>query len=76
MPELAIKPMTLEEFLGWDDGTATHYELIGGFPVAMSPPAEGHRMLTVRLVSRVDAALAHRPMAELYDGVALAEDEG
>lgn len=60
MPALALKPMTLDEFLCWDDGTETHYELIGGFPMAMAPPAEAHRMLTVRLVSRIDAALARR----------------
>ncbi len=60
MSELAIKPMTLEDFLRWGDGTETHYELIGGFPVAMAPPAEAHRMLMVRLVSRIDAALARR----------------
>jgi Uma2 family endonuclease len=58
--ELAVKPMNLDEFLCWDDGTETHYELIGGFPVAMAPPAEAHRMLTVRLVSRIDAALSRR----------------
>jgi len=60
MAELAIKPMSLDEFLRWDDGTETHYELIGGFPVAMAPPAEAHRMLMVRLASRVDAALSNR----------------
>jgi Uma2 family endonuclease len=49
--------MTLEEFLRWDDGTDTRYELIDGYPVAMAPPAEGHRILAVRLVSRIDAAL-------------------
>lgn len=52
--------MTLDEFFRWDDGTQTHYELIGGFPVAMAPPAEAHRMLMVRLVSRIDAGLSHR----------------
>jgi Uma2 family endonuclease len=52
--------MTLEEFLHWDDGTETHYELIGGFPLAMAPPAEAHRILAVRLVTRIDAALASR----------------
>jgi Uma2 family endonuclease len=52
--------MTLEEFYRWDDGTETHYELIEGFPVAMAPPAEVHRALAVRLVSRVDSALAAR----------------
>jgi Uma2 family endonuclease len=60
MPEPAYRAMTLEEFLRWDDGTDTHYELIGGFPVAMAPPAEIHRVLAVRLVSRIDAALAAR----------------
>lgn len=60
MAELATKPMTLDEFLRWDDGTETHYELIGGFPVAMAPPAAAHRILATRLVSRIDAALACR----------------
>jgi Uma2 family endonuclease len=60
MAEPAISRMTLEEFLRWDDGTDTRYELIDGFPVAMAPPAEAHRILAVRLVSRIDAALAGR----------------
>src|SRR5271170_1410722 len=60
MAELAIKPMTLDEFLRWDDGTETHYELVGGFPVAMAPPAAAHRMLAVRLVSQIDTALSRR----------------
>jgi Uma2 family endonuclease len=60
MAEPAIKPMTLDEFLRWDDGTETHYELIGGFPVAMAPPAAAHRMLATRLVSRIDFALEKR----------------
>jgi Uma2 family endonuclease len=60
MAQLAMKPMTLDEFLRWDDGTETHYELIGGFPVAMAPPAEVHRILAMRLGSRIDAALAGR----------------
>lgn len=60
MAEPAIRAMTLDEFLCWDDGSATRYELIGGFPVAMAPPAEAHSMLTVSLVTRVDAALSRR----------------
>lgn len=60
MAEPAARRMTLEEFLHWDDGTDTRYELIDGFPVAMAPPAEAHRILAVRLVSRIDAALAGR----------------
>ena len=60
MGEPAIKPMTLDEFLRWDDGTETHCELIGEFPVAMAPLAEAHRSLAVQLVTRIDAALAGR----------------
>lgn len=52
--------MTLDEFLRWDDGTDTHYELIGGSPVAMAPPAAAHRMLAMRLGSRIDFALEKR----------------
>jgi Uma2 family endonuclease len=60
MTEPAIKPMTLDEFLRWDDGTETHYELIGGFPVSMAPPAEAHSILAVRLVTRIEAGLSSR----------------
>jgi Uma2 family endonuclease len=60
MAEPAIRRMTIEEFLHWDDGTDTRYELIDGFPVAMAPPAEAHRILALRLGSRIDAALAGR----------------
>jgi Uma2 family endonuclease len=60
MAEPAPRRMDLDEFLCWDDGTDTRYELIGGSPVAMAPPAEVHRVLAVRLAARVDAALAAR----------------
>jgi Uma2 family endonuclease len=60
MAEPAIKPMSLDEFLQWDDGTEAHYELIGGYPVAMAPPAEAHSVLAVRLVTRIDAGLSGR----------------
>jgi len=60
MSELAIRPMSVAEFLRWEDGTDTRYELVGGFPVAMAPRAEAHRLLATRLVARIDAALATR----------------
>lgn len=34
--------MTLAEFLTWDDGTDTRYELVDGQVRAMAPPAEAH----------------------------------
>src|SRR5215208_6759492 len=61
MSEAAIRRMTVDEFLRWDDGTDTRYELVGGFPLAMAPPLEGHRRLSMRLGTRIDAALSKRP---------------
>ena len=64
MAEPAIRRMTLKEFLRWDDGTDTRYELIGGFPVAMAPPARAHGILCARLSGVIDAALrSRRPCA-------------
>ena len=60
MAEPATKQMTLDEFLRWDDGANTRYELIRGFPVAVVPPAVTHRMLAMRLVTRIDFSLANR----------------
>ena len=60
MSELAVRHISLDEFLRWEDGTDTRYELIDGVPVAMAPPAEAHRMLAVRLASRLEARLAAR----------------
>src|SRR5436305_9810906 len=60
MAEPAIRHMTLDKFLRWDDGTDTRYELVDGFPVAIAPPVEAHRILAVRLGSRIDAALTGR----------------
>jgi Uma2 family endonuclease len=60
MAEPAIKRMTLDEFLRWEDGTDTRYELVGGFPVAMAPPARAHGMLCARLAGIIDAAVRSR----------------
>jgi Uma2 family endonuclease len=52
--------MTLEEFLRWEDGTDTRYELIDGFPVAMAPSARAHGMLCALLAGAISAALRSR----------------
>ena len=57
MSELAIRRMTLAEFLRWEDGTDTRYELIGGLTMAMAPPARAHGMLCARLGGMIDAGL-------------------
>jgi Uma2 family endonuclease len=75
MSELATKRMSLDEFLHWDNGTDTRYELIDGVPIAMVPPAEAHRILAVRLVSRIEAALqSRRPCNAQIDAGVLRPD--
>ena len=49
MPDAAQKLMSLAEFLEWDDGTDTRYELVGGRPVAMAPPSEAHGTVVINL---------------------------
>ena len=49
MAEPAIRRMTLDEFLHWEDGTDTRYELIDGVPSATAPPARAHGILFVTL---------------------------
>lgn len=77
MSEAAFGRMTVEEFLRWDDGTDTRYELIDGVPVAMAPPAEAHRILMTRLGSRIDARLAaRRPCNAQVEAGVLRADRG
>jgi Uma2 family endonuclease len=61
MSEAALKRMTVAEFLRWEDGTDTRYELLAGFAMAMAPPAVAHGILALRLGARIDAALRSRP---------------
>jgi Uma2 family endonuclease len=64
MADVAEKRMTVAEFLTWDDGTDTRYELIDGRPVAMAPPHARHSVI----VANVGAALVGSP-APYYAGI-------
>jgi Uma2 family endonuclease len=72
MSEAAVKRMSLTEFLRWEDGTDTRYELLDGSPVAMAPPAVAHGILAARLCAGIEAALqSRRPcMAQVEAGIA------
>ena len=72
MSEAAVKRMTLAEFLRWEDGTDTRYELLAGQPVAMAPPAPPHGFLAARLCARIEGALqSRRPcMVQIEAGIA------
>jgi Uma2 family endonuclease len=61
--ELAGKLWTFDEFLTFDDGTDTRYELFDGHIVAMAPASDVHGALVMRLGRRIGNAL--RPGCEV-----------
>jgi Uma2 family endonuclease len=66
MAEPAMRRTTLDEFLDWDDGTDTRYELWSGVIVAMTPPTPMHGRLASRLIRRLGAALDGRAPCDVY----------
>jgi Uma2 family endonuclease len=64
MADVVDKLWTLEEFLAFDDGTDTSYQLFVGRIVAMNPPLVGHAALVGRLI-RVIGNQLKRP-CEVY----------
>ena len=64
MAETAEKPMTVAEFLTWDDATDTRSELVDGRPVAMALVTAGHSIIAVNL----GHALRSRLKAPCYAG--------
>ena len=77
MAEPAVRRMTLDEFLRWEDGTDARYELIEGAPVAMAPPAPRHGILAAALAAELRSALrSRRPcIAQSEAGVAIPEQD-
>ena len=57
MAQVKEKLWTLEEFLAFDDGTDTSYQLFEGRIVAMNPPLRGHGTLVARLTAMVSSQL-------------------
>ena len=57
MAQVKEKLWTLEEFLAFDDGTDTSYQLFEGRIVAMNPPLRGHGTLVARLTALVNGQL-------------------
>ena len=53
--------MTVPEFLRWDDGTDTRYELVGGRPRAMAPAKDPHGRIAMNAGVEIDRRLADRP---------------
>ncbi len=68
-------PMTVAEFLEWDEGGDRRYELVGGRPVAMAPARWTHGILAVRLGSRLERAL-RPPCTVAAEAGIVPEDSG
>lgn len=64
MSEPAQQRMKVAEFLSWNDGTDTRYELIDGRPIAMSPVSPNHSVV----VANVTQALGTRLASPCYVG--------
>jgi Uma2 family endonuclease len=60
MARAARNLWTLDEFLAFDDGSDTRYELFQGEIVAMAPPARAHGTLVVRLARLIGQELPRR----------------
>lgn len=74
MPERAPQSrMTVAEFVVWDDGTETRYELVHGAPVAMAPPYGRHVVITRNIARALDRQLA--PPCGAFMGGGVARDE-
>ena len=60
MGEPARRAMTADEFLAWDDGTDTRYELFDGAVVAMAPPTHVHGVIVGNAYAAIRMALESR----------------
>lgn len=60
MGEPASRTMTADEFMSWDDGSGTRYELVGGVVVAMALPTYVHGIVVGNAYAAVRAALEPR----------------
>jgi Uma2 family endonuclease len=53
--------MTVDQFLGWSDGSDTRYELVEGQVVAMAPAADRHGSIAGNIWGEINRGLEGRP---------------
>ena len=63
--------MTVEEFLAWDDGTDTRYELVGGEVFAMAPPSRTHGRLVMNMGGEIRSRLRPPCAVDVEAGIRL-----
>lgn len=73
MEQPAQHLMTVAEFVHWDDGTETRYELENGRPVAMNPPLAWHVLIGANLYRALEARL--RPPCRAFIGGGVARND-
>jgi Uma2 family endonuclease len=71
----AERRMTVAEFLDFDDGTDTRYELVKGRPVAMNPPKVRHVAMTGDLFRALDRKLSPPCQPFVGGGVARSDED-
>src|SRR4051794_10543096 len=71
----ADRRMTVAEFLNFDDGTDTRYELVEGRPVAMNPPKGRHVLITSNLFEAIASKLSRPYRPYFGGGVARSEED-
>lgn len=67
--------LTVRDFLAWEDGTDTRYELVGGHIVAMAPPSGPHGEVARNVFRQLDGGLRSPCRAMFGVGVARTEDD-
>lgn len=67
-------PMTVDEFMVWDDGTWTRYELEEGVPIAMAPPLTPHARIAQNVGAEIDRLVDDRPPCHALQGAGVVVD--
>lgn len=62
MVEAAPGAMTADEFVHWDDGSDTRYELVDGVVVAMAPATDVHGGIVGNAWGEIDSNLRRHPV--------------
>jgi len=75
MEEPAPRRMSVAEFVEWDDGTDTRYELVHGVPVARNPPLARHVVVGANLYRALEARLRPPCRAFIGGGVARSDQD-
>lgn len=75
MGEQALKLMTVDEFLAWNDGTDTRYELADGVVQAMAPASNAHARIAGNASVVIGIALRNKRPCKLHPEAGVRVDQ-